>query len=88
MRFGKCYTAYKYAEETKKKRVLILTFVPAVEDSWRQDLKHIEEQYDYFTDSDISKRDFRLDDEPEKPYVLFLSLQNYLGKDSKSNGVK
>jgi len=88
MRFGKCYTAYKYAEETKKKRVLILTFVPAVEDSWRQDLKHIEEQYDYFTDSDISKRDFRLDDAPEKPYVLFLSLQNYLGKDSKSNGVK
>jgi hypothetical protein len=42
MRFGKCYTTYKYAEIAKLDKILILTFVPAVEESWRNDLLHIE----------------------------------------------
>lgn len=88
MRFGKCYTAYKYAEETKKNKILILTFVPAVEDSWARDLFHIEREYDYYTDRDIAKSDFIVEDNPQKPYVIFLSLQNYLGKDYKQKCVK
>jgi hypothetical protein len=88
MRFGKCYTTYKYAEETNKSKVLILTFVPAVEGSWKDDLLHISKEFDFFTDFDISKDSFKLNDNPTKPYVVFLSLQNYLGKDSNTNMVK
>lgn len=88
MRFGKCYTTYKYAEEVNHSKILILTFVPAVEDSWRDDLNHIVKEYDYFLDADLKKEDFKLDNNPEKPYVVFLSLQNYLGKDSNTNQTK
>jgi len=88
MRFGKCYTTYKYAEESDKRKILILTFVPAVEGSWKDDLFHISKEYDFFTDFDISKINFKLNDEPDKPYVVFLSLQNYLGRDSNTNAVK
>ena len=80
MRFGKSYTTYKYCEEAGLDRVLILTFVPAVQDSWRGDLFHIEKRYQYLTDEDIQEDEFELD-KVAGPFVLFLSLQNLLGKD-------
>lgn len=86
MRFGKCFTTYKYAEEANINKILILTFVPAVESSWRDDLSHIEKDYDCFTDNDLKKEKFSLKDRV-KPFVIFLSLQNYLGKE-KNNDVK
>jgi len=87
MRFGKCYTTYKFCEENNINRILILTFVPAVEESWEEDLNHIEKHYDYFTDDDLKKPSFNLNGQ-ENPYVIFLSLQNYLGKDSTSKETK
>lgn len=87
MRFGKCYTVYKYCEENDINKILILTFVPAVEESWQEDLYHIEKEYDYFTDETLKQPEFDLTKQT-KPYVIFLSLQNYLGKDSNSNDVK
>lgn len=38
MCFGKTFTAYQFAKAMDYKRVLVLTFKPAVEDSWREDL--------------------------------------------------
>ena len=38
MRFGKTFTSYKLAQEMDWSRVLVLTYKPAVEDSWREDL--------------------------------------------------
>ena len=35
MRFGKCFTALMLAKELNAKRVLILTYIPEVEKSWR-----------------------------------------------------
>lgn len=87
MRFGKSYTTYKYCEQANLNKILILTFVPAVESSWKEDLEHIEKEYRYITDRNIRQQDFELTDIDE-PYVVFLSLQNYLGKDNKSNHVK
>jgi len=87
MRFGKCYTTYKFCEEAGLNKILILTFVPAVEESWEEDLHHIEKHYDYFVDDDLRRDGFRLTDKNE-PYVIFLSLQNYLGKDSTSKETK
>lgn len=87
MRFGKSYTTYKYCEEENLNRILILTFIPAVESSWKDDLDHIEKEYKYITDKDLRNPDFNLT-ALDKPYVVFLSLQNYLGKDRNSKGVK
>lgn len=80
MRFGKCFTTYKYCEEANLNKILILTFVPAVEDSWREDLQHIQKDYDYLTDYDLQKDSFDFSS-LSKPFVMFLSLQNLLGKD-------
>jgi hypothetical protein len=38
MRFGKTFTTYQLAKQMKWKKVLVLTFKPAVEDAWREDL--------------------------------------------------
>ena len=39
MRFGKTFTAYQLAKRLGTKRVLVLTFKPAVEDAWQSDLE-------------------------------------------------
>lgn len=87
MRFGKSYTTYRYCEEAKLDRILILTFIPAVESSWKEDLSHIARHYDYFTDANLRKPAFE-PAELSSPFVLFLSLQNYLGKDKNSQEAK
>ena len=87
MRFGKCYTTYKFAEENHINKILILTFIPAVEKSWQDDLLHIKTIYKYYTDDNLKRKDFNLKDKKD-PFVVFLSLQNYLGKDSESNEIK
>ena len=87
MRFGKSYTTYKFCENFGLKKVLILTFVPAVEASWKDDLSHIETQYLYLTDRELRKPSFRLNNVDE-PFVIFLSLQNFLGKDRNTSDTK
>lgn len=39
MRFGKTFTSYHLAKKLSAKRVLVLTFKPAVEDAWQTDLE-------------------------------------------------
>ncbi len=87
MRFGKSYTTYKYCEEANLRKILILTFIPAVESSWKDDLTHIKTEYLYLTDENLRQPLFQLYS-IDKPYVLFLSLQNMLGKDRNNNDVK
>lgn len=87
MRFGKSFTTFKYCEEENLNRILILTFVPAVESSWSDDLAHIKKEYHYFTDKHLRRDSFN----PafiDEPFVMFLSLQNYLGKDKDSKDTK
>ncbi|WP_225971208.1 DEAD/DEAH box helicase family protein [Mycoplasmoides pneumoniae] len=79
MRFGKCFTLYSYAQKNNINKILILTFVPAVEESLKDDLNHIEKNYKFYTDDDLQKSNFDLKNQNE-PYVVFLSLQNVLGK--------
>lgn len=87
MRFGKSFTVYKFCEEEKLDRILILTFVPAVESSWRDHLLNISRHYEYYTDDDLRKPDFDLREKASsgKSFVLFLSLQNYLGRNITGN---
>ena len=39
MRFGKTFTTYQLAKKLGAKRVLVVTFKPAVEDAWQTDLR-------------------------------------------------
>jgi hypothetical protein len=39
MRFGKTFTAYQLAKRLGAKRVLVVTFKPAVEDAWQSDIE-------------------------------------------------
>lgn len=84
MRFGKTFTAYQLAKRLGAKKVLILTFKPAVEDSWRTDLEsHFDFQgWQYLSKAnqgDPSKA------EKNKPLVYFGSFQDLLGKDKNGN---
>jgi len=86
MRFGKTFATYHLAKAMNAKRVLILTFKPAVEESWHDDLM-------FHTDFDgwqfFSSRD---GGNPEnlnqnKPIVCFGSFQDYLGT-TKEGAIK
>jgi len=54
MRFGKTFTSYQLAKTMGWKKVLILTFKPAVEDSWKEDLlSHVDFQgWQFFLKND------------------------------------
>jgi hypothetical protein len=84
MRFGKTFTAYQLARKLGAKRVLVLTFKPAVEDAWQTDLEsHADfDGWQYLSrhsDKDPTRIDRR------KPVVYFGSFQDLLGRDAAGN---
>jgi len=84
MRFGKTFTTYQLAKKLKAKRVLVVTFKPAVEDAWQSDLEsHVDfEGWQYLSKSsggDPTQID------PKKPVVYFGSFQDLLGRDAAGN---
>ena len=84
MRFGKTFTTYQLAKKLQAKRVLVLTFNPAVEDAWQTDLEnHVDfAGWQYLSRS--SGRDPR-DIDHDKPMVYFGSFQDLLGRDATGN---
>jgi len=84
MRFGKTFTSYQLAKKLRAKRVLVLTFKPAVEDAWRTDLEsHADfDGWQYLSKSsggDPTQIDRK------KPVVYFGSFQDLLGSDDAGN---
>ena len=84
MRFGKTFTTYQLAKKLQAKRVLALTFKPAVEDAWQTDLEnHVDfDGWQYLSrssGSDPTEIDKR------KPVVYFGSFQDLLGRDATGN---
>jgi hypothetical protein len=84
MRFGKTFTAYQLARKLGAKRVLVVTFKPAVEDAWQTDLeRHVDfDGWQYLSRSSGS--------DPSKiskhiPLVYFGSFQDLLGHDAAGN---
>jgi hypothetical protein len=84
MRFGKTFTSYQLAKKLGAKRVLVVTFKPAVEDAWQTDLEtHVDfEGWQYLSrqsgsdPTTVSK---------SKPLVYFGSFQDLLGRDDAGN---
>jgi len=85
MRFGKTYTTYKLSQEMGWNKILVLTFKPAVENSWRDDLySHVDFEGWQF----ISRGGTSYDDiDKSKPFVCFASFQDFLGK-NEVGGIK
>ena len=86
MRFGKTFAAYQLAREMGWKRVLVLTFKPAVQSAWEEDLRtHIDFEGWQFI-SRTTELTYETADK-RRPIVCFGSFQDYLGK-SKVGGIK
>ena len=87
MRFGKTFTAYQLAKRMGLKRILILTFKPAVVSAWQEDLNsHID-----FEGWQFISRDTELTYETadkDRPIVCFGSFQDYLGVNRETGGIK
>ena len=84
MRFGKTFTAYQLAKKLQARRVLVVTFKPAVEDAWRTDLEsHVDfDGWQYLSRSSGSDPT-QID--RDKPVVYFGSFQDLLGRDAVGN---
>ena len=94
MRFGKTFASYQLAKKMGLSRILILTFKPAVESAWREDLvTHIDfEGWQYISNKDARNNNLNIDQEyrradKEKPIVVFGSFQDLLGT-NESGGIK
>ena len=87
MRFGKTFAAYQLARKLDARRVLVVTFKPAVEDAWQTDLEnHIDfNEWQYL--SKATGTDPRSID-PARPLVYFGSFQDLLGRDPKTGLIK
>lgn len=88
MRFGKTFAAYQLAKKMGWRKVLVLTFKPAVLNAWEEDLKcHVDFPGWQF----ISKKPDGLtyeDADKKKPFVCFGSFQDYLGRNTSTGGIK
>ena len=86
MRFGKTFAAYQLAKKMGLKKVFVLTFKPAVEAAWEEDLlTHIDFEGWQF----IRRGGLRYEDaDKSKPIVCFGSFQDYLGVNRDNGGIK
>lgn len=84
MRFGKTFATYQLAKKLDARKILVVTFKPAVEDAWQNDLEsHVDfEGWQYLskaTGTDPTTAD------KSRPLVYFGSFQDLLGKDKLGN---
>ncbi|OKZ12651.1 MAG: restriction endonuclease [Phocaeicola plebeius] len=94
MRFGKTFASYQLAKKMNLSRILVLTFKPAVESAWREDLvSHIDfEGWQFISNKDARNNNQNIDQEfsradKSKPIVVFGSFQDLLGT-NESGGIK
>ncbi len=86
MRFGKTFVTYELAKKMDMKRVLVLTFKPAVEDAWQEDL---ETHKDFEGWQFVCRDGLQYEEcDPARPIVCFGSFQDYLGYDKETGGIK
>ena len=94
MRFGKTFAAYQLAKKMGFKRVLVLTFKPAVESAWREDLlTHVDfEGWQFISNKDAHDKKINIDEQyalanKSRPIVVFGSFQDLLGT-NENGGIK
>ena len=94
MRFGKTFASYQLAKKMGFQRVLILTFKPAVQTAWHEDLlTHMDfEGWQFITRSSVSgglSTDVQFQNaDKSRPIVCFGSFQDFLGVNRETGGIK
>lgn len=85
MRFGKTFAAYQLALRMGWRRLLVLTFKPAVRSAWEEDLAtHVDFKGWQF----VTKGGLQYDDiDRSRPFVCFASFQDFLGR-NEVGGIK
>jgi hypothetical protein len=86
MRFGKTFTTYQLAKRMGWRKLLILTFKPAVQNAWEEDLKlHTDfTGWQFISPGGLSYAQAN----KKKPFVCFGSFQDYLGRNPSTGGIK
>lgn len=80
MRFGKTFAAYQLAKKMGWTKILILTFKPAVQNAWEEDLAN---HVDFAGWQFIARNGLQFEQaKAKKPMVCFGSFQDYLGKNA------
>ena len=94
MRFGKTFATYELCKAMGFKKILVLTFKPAVESAWQEDLaRHVDFKGWQFVSNKEAKFDAKkLDEQYEacdksRPIVVFGSFQDLLGTND-AGGIK
>ena len=94
MRFGKTFATYQLAKKMSLKRILVLTFKPAVESAWEEDLDtHVDFDGWQFVSRPKDPHEPSLDEQyaaadKKRPIVCFGSFQDFLGYDKETGGIK
>ena len=84
MRFGKTFSTYQLAKKLGVKRMLVVTFKPAVEDAWQSDLEsHVDFVGWQYLSRNSGSDPTRIS--ASKPLVYFGSFQDLLGRDNRGN---
>jgi len=85
MRFGKTFATYQLAKKMGWKKILVLTFKPAVQGAWEEDLmSHVDfKGWQFIARNGISFGAAK----KNQPIVCFGSFQDYLGK-NEVGGIK
>ena len=94
MRFGKTFASYELAKKMGFKKILVLTFKPAVEAAWDEDLNtHVDfEGWQFVSNKDAHGNGINIDAQyaqcdQSRPIVCFGSFQDLLGT-NESGGIK
>ena len=94
MRFGKTFASYELAKKMGLNKILVLTFKPAVESAWREDLvSHIDfEGWQFISNKDAHYNNINIDKQfaladKSRPIVVFGSFQDLLGTND-NGGIK
>lgn len=94
MRFGKTFAAYELAKAMQFRRILVLTFKPAVESAWEEDLlSHVDfEGWQFISNKTAHDRSISIDEayeaaDKDRPAVVFGSFQDLLGT-NENGGIK
>ncbi len=85
MRFGKTFASYQLAKRMGFQKVLVLTFKPAVQSAWEEDLTtHVDfEGWQFISRDGLTYEEA----DPTKPIVCFGSFQDFLGT-NENGGIK
>lgn len=88
MRFGKTFAAYQLARRLGWTRILVLTFKPAVQNAWADDLRgHVDFAGWQFIAPGPDGLRYESADR-KRPIVCFGSFQDYLGRNESTGGIK